>query len=72
MVTDLSGENFAFPRVDPRDPVGRKFHWVSSSEPHMLRRRELLSKYGDKVRALSRGQWMQQHRGRRTILCTFF
>lgn len=50
-VTDLSGEDFSFPRIDPRDPVGRKLHWVTSSEPHLLRRRELLAKYGSEVGA---------------------
>lgn len=29
-----------------------EFHWVTDAEPHSTRRREILSKYGDKVRAL--------------------
>ena len=48
----LAEETFRFPRVDPSDPVGSKFHWVSNSEPHMVRRRELLAKYGDQIRKL--------------------
>ena len=29
-----------------------RFLWVSSGEPHAIRRRELLSKYGDQIRKL--------------------
>lgn len=29
-----------------------KFLWVSSGEPHAIRRREILSKYGDQIRKL--------------------
>ncbi|KAK9914834.1 hypothetical protein WJX75_001152 [Coccomyxa subellipsoidea] len=29
-----------------------EFHWVTDAEPHSTRRRAILSKYGDKVRAL--------------------
>lgn len=34
------------------DPVGQKFHWVTSGEPHAMRRREILAKYGPEVRKL--------------------
>lgn len=37
--------------VPPPAPASR-FLWVSSGEPHAIRRRELLSKYGDKIRKL--------------------
>lgn len=37
--------------VDARPPAS-KFLWVSSGEPHAIRRRELLTKYGDKIRKL--------------------
>lgn len=33
------------------EPASR-FLWVSSGEPHAIRRRELLSKYGDQIRKL--------------------
>ena len=29
-----------------------EFTWVTDAEPHSTRRREILSKYGDRVRAL--------------------
>eukprot|EP00887_Chlorella_sp_A99_P004329 scaffold15.g4329.t1 len=48
-------EVYRFPRVDPNDASfaeGRRFHWVASGEPHMIRRRELLAKYGDQIRKL--------------------
>lgn len=35
-----------------RDPIGQKFYWVTNGEPHAIRRREILSKYGSKVRSL--------------------
>ena len=34
------------------DPTGQKFHWVTNGEPHAIRRREILSKYGSEVRKL--------------------
>lgn len=33
-------------------PVAGRFLWVSSGEPHAIRRRELLAKYGDQIRKL--------------------
>ncbi len=35
----------------PASPCSR-FLWVSSGEPHAIRRRELLSKYGEQIRKL--------------------
>ena len=35
-----------------KDPVGQRYHWVTNGEPHSLRRREILSKYGDQIRKL--------------------
>ena len=39
------------PARPPRRPCSR-FLWVSSGEPHAIRRRELLSKYGEQIRKL--------------------
>jgi hypothetical protein len=33
-------------------PTAKKFHWVSNGEPHAIRRREMLSKYGPQIRKL--------------------
>jgi sphingolipid delta-4 desaturase len=33
-------------------PGASRFLWVSSGEPHAIRRRELLSKYGEQIRKL--------------------
>lgn len=38
--------------VEPAQPVSSRFLWVSSGEPHAIRRRELLSKYGEQIRKL--------------------
>ncbi|KAI3426432.1 hypothetical protein D9Q98_008800 [Chlorella vulgaris] len=35
-----------------RRPAASKFLWVSSGEPHSIRRREILAKYGDQIRKL--------------------
>jgi hypothetical protein len=35
-----------------RDPIGQKFYWVTNGEPHAIRRREILTKYGSQVRNL--------------------
>lgn len=39
------------PSIRPAPPRSR-FLWVSSGEPHAIRRRELLSKYGEQIRKL--------------------
>lgn len=33
-------------------PEAQRFMWVNSGEPHGMRRREILSKYGEQVRKL--------------------
>ena len=39
--------------AQPEPPRGaNRFLWVSSGEPHAIRRRELLSKYGEQMRKL--------------------
>lgn len=39
--------------AQPEPPRGaNRFLWVSSGEPHAIRRRELLSKYGEQIRKL--------------------
>lgn len=35
-----------------KDPVGQRYHWVTNGEPHSLRRREILDKYGDQIKKL--------------------
>lgn len=32
--------------------AGQKYLWITNGEPHSIRRREILSKYGNEVRKL--------------------
>jgi hypothetical protein len=43
-------------KMDPQQimqtAAGQKFLWVANGEPHAIRRREILAKYGEQVRKL--------------------